>query len=240
MTPTHAPPAPPPAEADPGRGTAALLLLTGCLALAPLPVLGPAIGWPTSLGASAEAQLLGIARAPQAVAAGYGLYLLYSVLVLPALALAAHRLLGARAPGLVLLVTAFAALSTLARCIGILRWLTVMPELAQAHAGADAAQRQQLELVFNALQAYGGGVGELLGVSLFAGVALLLLVAGAAWRAVLPGWLSVLGALAVLAQLALMLPPLGLPLDPPVAAAVTSLSLWMWALAAWLFWRPRP
>jgi len=221
------------------RGIALLLFVTGCLSLSPIPILGPAIGWPGSLGAPAATQLVGIGQSPTAVTLGYSLYLLYSILVLPALALAAHGLLGARQRWLVMLVAAFAALSTLARCIGILRWLTVMPVLSQAHAVADPAQRERIELVFTALNAYGGGVGELLGVSLFGGLALLLLAVGAAACAALPRWLSGMGVLAGMANLALFLPPMGIPFAPPVAVAVSLSSLWMWSLAAWWFWRAR-
>jgi Domain of unknown function (DUF4386) len=203
--------------------------------LAPIPVLGPAIGWPGSLGLPAATQLVGIGQAPGAVAAGYGLYLLYSVLVLPALALAAHTLLGQRYRWLAVVVTAFAAISTLARCIGILRWLTVMPVLSQAHAVADAAGKERIELVFTALNAYGGGVGELLGVSLFAGMALLALTLGAAVRRSAPRWLTALGLAAVLVQLSTILPSVGIPLAAPVAMAVTLTTFWMWGLAAWLW-----
>ena len=168
------------------RITAVLLIVTGAMSLAPMPILGPAIGWPASLDDLPARQLGAIGQAPAAVAAGYSVYLLYSLLVLPAFALAAQRLLGGFSRSLVLLVVAFAALSTLARSVGILRWLTVMPELSRAHAVADAAGRERIELVFSALNRYGGGIGELLGVSLFAALAVLLLAAGAGWARATP------------------------------------------------------
>lgn len=214
--------------------TAALLVVTGCMALAPMPVLGPAIGWPGSLGQPAATQLAAIGQAPGAVAAGYGLYLAYSVLVLPAFGLAAHRLLGGFSRSLVMMIVALAALSALARSIGILRWLTVMPELSRAHGVADPQGRAHIELVFRALNSYGGGVGELLGVSLFAGLALLLLVLGAALARAVPRWLTALGGLASVALLGMMLPVVGVSVDVPIALAVTLLSLWMWALGGWM------
>ncbi len=94
----------------------------------------------------------------------------------------AARLRGGLASPLGLTVAAFATLSALARSIGILRWLTVMPVLAAAHAAADPAARGQIEFVFDALTTYGGGIGEVLGVSLFMALALGLLAIGALRR----------------------------------------------------------
>lgn len=216
------------------RITAVLLIVTGAMSLAPMPILGPAISWPASLADLPARQLAAIGQAPAAVAAGYGVYLLYSLLVLPAFALAAQRLLGGFSRSLVLLVVAFAALSTLARSVGILRWLTVMPELSRAHAAADAAGRERIELIFSALNRYGGGIGELLGVSLFAAVAVLLLAAGAGWARATPRWLTAWGLFAALALFAVFLPAIGVALDVPIALAVTALSTWMWALGAWM------
>jgi Domain of unknown function (DUF4386) len=227
------------APASSNTATAVVLIVTGCLSLAPFPLLGPSIGWPGSLDNPAADQLSAIGQAPQAVAVGYGVYLLYSLLFLPALGLAAHRLLDGFSRGLVALVVGFAALSALARCIGILRWLTVMPELSVAHAKASAAERADIERLFNALNSYGGGIGELLGVSVFAGSALLLLVAGAAVARSVPGWLTGLGALAAVALLGLFAPSVGLPLQLPIAVPVTLLSLWMWATGGWLLWAAR-
>lgn len=216
------------------RLTAFALIAAGLLSLAPFPILGPAIGWPGSLDAEPSLQLSNIARVPGAVQLGYGVYLLYSVLLLPVMALSANRLIGGHSRWLFAMVISLTALSVLARCIGILRWLTVMPELAASHSAADPAQRTDIELVFLAINSYGGGVGELLGVSLFMGLAVLLLVVGAWSVRALPGWLTGLGLLAASLLLGLMLPVIGVPVELPVAAAVTSLHVWMWVLAAWL------
>jgi hypothetical protein len=204
------------------------------MSLAPFPILGPAIGWPGSLDAPAATQLTAIGKSASAVATGYSVYLVYSMLFLPALAMAAHTLLRGSSRTLANVVIAFAALSVLARSIGILRWLTVMPELSRSHAAADASGKAGIEQVFDALNSYGGGIGELLGVSLFAAVALLLLAIGA-WRAKsVPHWLTALGLCAALSLLAMFLPTMGVAVDVPIAIAVTSLSVWMWALGGWL------
>lgn len=210
----------------PARALGVLFIAEALLSFAPLVVLGSAIGWPASLGRPAAEQLAAVAAAPDAVALGYMLYLLYSVLVAPLMIWLTARVFGGLASPLAAMVAAFAALSTLARAIGILRWLTVMPALASAHAAADAASRAQIELIFSALTAYGGGIGELLGVSLFMAMSLGLLCLGAWRRAALPAWLAGSG---LLSALLLAATPIGLP----VAAAVTGLTLWMAAAGVW-------
>lgn len=217
--------------------TGLVVFVTGLMSLAPFPILGPAIGWPASLDAPAVTQLTNIGQAPGAVAAGYSVYLAYSLMMLPALAMLARVLLGEFSRTLVQLVIAFAALSVLARSIGILRWLTVMPQLSKSHATADAAGKVEVEQIFLALNSYGGGIGELLGVSLFAAIAVSLLVLGA-WRArTVPPWLTGLGACAALSLFGLFLPAMGLAIDVPIALAVTALSAWMWVLGGWLVFK---
>ena len=225
------------ANRDWRAATGVVMIVTGLMSLAPFPILGPAIGWPGSLDAPAVAQLTNIGKAAGAVAAGYSVYLAYSLMMLPALAMAAHALIGGFSRTLMQLVIAFAALSVLARSIGILRWLTVMPELSKSHAAADAPGKAGIERIFLALNSYGGGIGELLGVSLFASVAVLLLVLGA-WRAkTVPVWMTVLGVFAALSLFGLFLPAMGLAVDVPIALAVTALSVWMWVLGGWLLFK---
>ena len=206
-----------------------LLIAEALLSFAPLAIMAPAIGWPASLGNPAAQQLQAIAAAPGAVTAGYGLYLLYSILVAPVMIGLAARLAGGLSSPLGATVAAFAALSALARSIGILRWLTVMPALAAAHGAADPASRAQIELVFNAVTQYGGGIGEVLGVSLFMAAALGTLCVGAWLRGGMPSWLAGLGLLSALLLAGLALPVFGGPKLVPVAAAVSLLSVWMLA-----------
>jgi hypothetical protein len=213
-----------------------LLIVEGLLALAPVAILGPAIGWPASLDKAAAEQLAAIAAAPAAVTTGYGVYLLYSILVAPVMIALAARLRGGLASPLGATVAAFAALSALARSIGILRWLTVMPGLATAHAAADPATRAQIELVFGALSTYGGGIGEVLGVSLFMALALGTLAVGALRLGGLPRWIAVSALVSALALAALALPVFGGPDPMPVALAVSLLSLWMIATGVRCAW----
>jgi len=102
-------------------------------------------------------------RAPRSDT-GLGLLLIADAL----LAFVPTRTFGGLSGSIAATVAAFGALSALARSIGILRWLTVMPTLATAHAGAgtDPVMRAQIEWLFKGLTEYGGGIGEVLGVSI--------------------------------------------------------------------------
>jgi Domain of unknown function (DUF4386) len=233
LSPSHAAPAIPASS----RGLGLLLIAEGLLAFAPIAVLGPAIGWPASLGRPAAEQLASIHAHADAVAWGYGLYLLYSVLVAPVMILLAARVFGGLQRPLGATVAAFAALSALARAIGILRWLTVMPALATAHAAADAGTRAQIELLFGAVTSWGGGIGELLGVGLFMALAVGTLCLGALRHGGMPRSLAALGLLSSALLAAVLLPALRVPLQVPMAAVVTLLTLWMLACGSWLLLR---
>ena len=128
------------------RAFAVLLITEALLSFAPVAILGAAIGWPASLDNPAAQQLAAIAAQPGAVAFGYGVYLLYSVLVAPVMIGLAARVFGGLGHPLAATVAAFGALSALARCIGILRWLTVMPLLATPLASALRASLLDLGL----------------------------------------------------------------------------------------------
>jgi Domain of unknown function (DUF4386) len=211
----------------------ALLILEAMLSFAPLIVLGSAIGWPASLAKPAAEQLAAIGAAPDAVALGYGVYLLYSVLIAPLMVGLAARNFGGLSSPLAATVAAFGMLSALARSIGILRWLTVMPLLASAHAAGDAATQTQVALVFDAMHAYGGGIGEILGVSLFMALAIGLMSVGGKIVGSTPTWLAILGLATAVALAALAAPSFGLPKFMPVAAAVSLLSVWMLVTGVW-------
>lgn len=221
-----------------GRALAVLLILDALLSFAPVAILGMAIGWPASLDQPAARQLAAIAAEPGAVALGYGLYLLYSMLVAPAMIGLAARVFGSLAQPLAATVAALGALSALARSIGILRWLTVMPVLATAHAGADPASRVQIEWLFTGFTEYGGGIGEVLGVSVFMAASVGTLAIGALWHGGMPRWLAGMGLMSAALLAGLALPVFHGPQWVPVAAAVSLLSAWMTAAGVWV-WRQR-
>ncbi len=215
-----------------------LLIVEAVLSLAPVIILGQAIGWPASLSKPAAQQLASIAAVPDAVALGYGLYLLYSVLIAPVMIGLAARAFGSLAHPVAAAVAAFATLSVLARTIGITRWLTVMPVLSLAHSAADAASQAQIEIVFRALNAYGGGIGEIIGVGLMMAIAMLTLSIGALRIGSMPKWLSLSGVLIAVLLALLVLPALRIAVTIPVAIPVTALTAWMLAAAVWCLRKP--
>ena len=219
------------------HGLGCLLIIDALLSFAPVAILGSAIGWPASLGKPAAEQMAAIHAAPGAVALGYGLYLLYSVLIAPVMIALAARSLGGLHKPWAATVAVFGALSALARAIGIMRWLTVMPTLAAAHAVASPETRTQLEQIFSAISAYGGGIGEVLGVSLFMALSLGGLCLGAARQGGMPRLLAVFCGVVALLLAALAMPAFGLVAVVPVALAASLLSAWMLALGVWHLWR---
>ena len=216
-----------------------LLIAAAVLSFLPIAILGPAIGWPASLRAPAAQQLAAIAAAPAAVALGYAVYLLCSVLILPVMTLLAWRCSGSLAKPMAVMVVAFAAMSALARSIGILRWLTAMPAMAQQHAAADPAGRQVLETIFTTITTYGGGIGELLGVSLFMALSLGLAMVAAWTGKTLPRWLAAFGMASALLLFALFLPTIGISIQVPIAVAATVLAVWMMVAGIVLFFKPK-
>lgn len=224
-------------EADRTRRTTAVLLtVEGLLIFVPLWVLGAAIGWPASLDDPAAIALPQLVEQESAVRFGYLAYLAYSVLFLPVAVWTTRVLTGGADNPLVRAAIGFAIASTLARCIGILRWLVAMPDLAQAYGSApDEATRQVLAVQYDTLNNFGGGIGEVLGVSLFAALWLLLTLVAAI--PAVPAWLRVsgLGAAALLAVPLLELA--GLDIGPLMTVDTTALQLWFLATAVALFRR---
>jgi hypothetical protein len=214
------------------RVTAALLAVEGLLAFVPLAVLGSAIGWPASLGDPAALALPRLLENEGAVRLGYLVYLAYSVLFLPVAIWTTRTLTRGDDGPLAHLAIGFAVASTLARCIGILRWLTAMPVLARTfEATPEGPSRDVLTAVYDVLNDFGGGIGELLGVSLFAvgWLVCTLVVARRAGGA--PGWLLAMGALTAVALALPLAGTAGLDLGPVVTVGVTLLQLWFLAAA---------
>jgi Domain of unknown function (DUF4386) len=149
----------------------------------------------------------------------------------------ANRVFGTVGDALSATVAAFAAMSALTRSIGILRWLTVMPMLAVLYANASVEKRNEIALVFNAMTSYGGGIGELLGVSLFMAIAIGTLAMGSIVRGGMPFWLSSLGVVSASLLAALLIPSFGGPDMVPIALAVSMESVWMLAAGIWCFYR---
>lgn len=63
-------------------------------------------------------------------------------------------------------------LAGFAKALGITRWLFLMPGLATAYTdpSASLATKNAIAIVYEAFNAYVGGLGELIGVGLFTGM----------------------------------------------------------------------
>lgn len=201
----------------------------------PLGVLGAAIGWPANLDLPASHNLPLMHDHAAQVTLGYNVYLLYSVLFFPAILLIA-RALSAKdeLPLLLKLSVGFALLSTLARCLGIVRWLTVMPVLAEQYQTGDDAIRSVISVVYTAFNAYSGGVGEILGVFLFA-AASVAFIAAALWKEkAVPSWISLMGWATSMGLFFLSMELFGLDLSVFIAPISILYMAWMVCLGVFL------
>jgi hypothetical protein len=219
-----------------GAGWAAVA--QGLLLFVPLVVLGAAVNWPAGLDDPASVALPRLADNEGAARFGYFAYLLYSVLFAVTITLFA-RLVELDLPtGLRRLVVGFAVASAIARCLGIVRWLAPMPELADAYATAgDDAQRYAIARLFDALNSYGGTIGEALGVGLFAAISIGLLSVGLLRSNAIPRWVAVWGVISAVALAAGAVELLGVDPGPLLTVTVTVVQFWFLASGAWLLAR---
>jgi hypothetical protein len=217
-----------------------VLLLQGFSIFAPMVVLGGAIQWPDSLDYPPARMLPLLREQLGAVRLGYGLYLGYSLLFLATGVLTVR--LAAR-PGplgvLGLIAIGAAAVSTLARSIGIIRWLTGSTALAEAYSapGLSPDARTAIEAMQAAINAWGGAIGEALGVAAFAAIwaisASLLILRDRQ----LPAWAGLTG---VVAGVIVALPGLELfGIAPPVSIVLSTsgIQFWFMALGLLFMWR---
>ena len=203
------------------------------LMFVPLFVLGAAIGWPASLDLPAAQILPLITQQQDTVRFGYVVYLFYSVIFFPTIATLGIAL-GENAT--TRLATQFALISSLARSIGILRWLTAMPALAGLAISGDP---QTTQMIYAAINGYGGGIGELLGVSLFGMIAIALISKRIFETDTLPKWLGVFGLIAAAALVLPWLEVFGVNLGPVISVSVAVVQLWFLAVGVTLMRRPQ-
>ncbi|WP_283137379.1 DUF4386 domain-containing protein [Rhizohabitans arisaemae] len=214
-----------------------LLAVEGLLIGVPLVVLGQAVNWPQGLGDPAGVTLPLVAENEGAVRVGYLAYLAYSLLFLPVIAalVTVCTTTGGRLSPIARVAVILAAVSALARAIGILRWLTAMPTLAAEWAEADPAMRQILAVQFQTLNDYGGGIGELLGVAAFGAAAVVCTTI--AIREFAPVWLTWLGVIAAAATTLPLAELAGVDAGALTSVGVTAVQLWFLAAAAFLIMR---
>lgn len=216
-----------------------LLIIEGLLILVPTIVLGLAINWPQILGEPASVVLPLINQNSTATFLGYFGYLIYSILFFPAIALVSMYVLKEEKITATLnLAIIFSALSTLARSIGIIRWLTIMPWLANMYQQSSASN-EVINIVYQAINQYGGSIGEDLGVSIFASLSVGLLSFYVIKHQVLPksiAWLGLISAFAIL------IPALGIfGIDVGIfnIISVSAIQLWFMVLGTYFFIKER-
>lgn len=198
-------------------------------------ILSSAINWPASLGDPAAIALPRLVENEPAVLTGYLSYLAAALLLVPATA-ALNGRLGLSGP-LAGLNLSLATLAALAKTVGISRWLFVMPDLAHAYSQPDA-DTGGIDLLFSAINAYAGGIGEVIGVGLVSGL-WSLAIASALWRlgGVLP---TALAAFLGLTGLGLFLTiPAGFGMELGPVLTLTNIA-WQFALFAIGLWALTP
>ena len=214
-------------------------ILQGLLIFIPTFVLGAAINWPDSLDDPASVALPRLLENEGAVRSGYFAYLVYSILFVVSIALLSELVFGKNAGILMRIVIALAIASALARSIGIIRWLVPMYDLADLWNGATTEeQRYTISTTFDALNSYGGTIGEILGVSIFAALAILLLSIGNLRQKTLPNWFSVFGLISAVGLLWTSTEILGVnPGDSAIFLGTTIVQLWFLFIGLWLIIR---
>ena len=209
--------------------TGALLIASAVLSIGGYLVLGTQFGWPAVLDEPGTSALDAFVASQAWVRFGFYLFLLSSLVLIPA-AVGLHDLLGRRSPTSVS-VAVFGVLGAFAQMLGWVRWPLAVPGLADAWTdpAATATQREATAATYDVLNGYAGGaLGEHLGWLLqgiwAVGVAALLLRSGRT-----PRWFATLG-LALAGAWAVAV---------PTGTAVGLETLEFWGLnvyTAWYLW----
>ena len=225
------------AQADPmaiRRQAAIFLIIEVLLIFVPLIVLGVAINWPASLDEPAGVNLPLILEQYTAMMTGYAIYLVYSLLFWPMAYLTGRAIvLNDTTNPLFRVAGGFAVLSVLARALGIVRWLFAMPVLARLYISPTASDnfKDSISMVYEMLNAYAGGIGEILGVSLFASIWLvlisILLIRSYQW----PNWLGYFGLVVAASLLLNLLEVVGIDMGAMISVSETLQHFWMLAMA---------
>ena len=226
-----------PSQSDPiaiRRQAAIFLIIEFLLIFVPLIILGAAINWPASLDEPASVNLPLILEQYMAMMTGYSIYLVYSLLFWPMAYLTGRAIvIGDTENTLFRVASGFAALSALARALGIVRWLFAMPVLARMYTNPAVSEnsKESISMVYEMLNAYAGGIGELLGVGLFTSIWLvlisILIIRSSQW----PGWLGYFGFVVAISLLLNLLEVVGIDMGAMITVAETLQHFWMLAAA---------
>ena len=219
------------------RITGILLLVEAFLIFVPLISLGAAINWPANLSEPASVNLPLVLSQAVAVKTGYFVYLIYSVLFWPVAYMTARIVAGKdELPPMLKIAAGFGVASSVARTLGIVRWLSVMPVLAKLYENGTTEAQATISIVFDAFNSYGGTIGEALGVGLFAGLWLVLVSIAMLRSAEFPKWLGIFGLVAAFAVTLQSLELFGIDLGALISVLVTVLHLWLMAAGGYLIY----
>lgn len=221
--------------ASSARRTVSLLLIGQFAAMwGAFFILAPAINWPASLDLPPAEILPLIREQSSAVFLGYLSYLVHALLLIPIAALMPQALGLADGAGRTsMLLGGFAGL---AKALGITRWIFLMPGLAAAYSapGVDSATQAAIGIVYQAFNAYAGGVGEILGVGLFAGLWTLILSSALITSGSrILGWAGIFSALMLFSTL-----PSVIGIENPILLTLSGIIWQFWTLGfAIQLWR---
>jgi hypothetical protein len=231
------------------KWTIGLMITFFLLIFVPLAVLGSALDWPNNLAEDAAYNLPLLIEEKNAAFWGYFIYLLYSMLFFPMGHMMGKCLAldSSTAPSMpyaqpdspfLSIGSGFAALSTVARCIGLSRWLFAMPILAEIYVDPSTTNttKEAVSVSYEVLNGWGGGIGEILGVSMFAALWVCCMSVLYLQSHKYPSWMGWVG-FVVAADLAvnlLEMAILGIDMGINLTISVVLLHLWI-LMAALLF-----
>lgn len=212
---------------------AVLLVLEIVFFMTAFVVLGQAIDWPASLDEPASVVLPRLVAHQGSVVFGYYSYLLSAILLVP-LAIVLHCYFGLKQNPLLLSATAFGIISGAMKSLGIIRWLFLMPYLANRYVVSDnsPALQETISLLYDTFNLYAGKVGEYIGVQMFTALWVGLLSLAVLRSRQLPIWLSGFGIVVAIAWLLSLLGDSGISLfESAVFISTTLLNFWYLTLA---------
>jgi hypothetical protein len=173
-----------------------------------------------------------------AVSGGYFVYLVYSILFFPMAYLMIAYFEGGRVRSHSGWIgVGFAAISTLARTIGIVRWLTAMPILARLWAVSPG---RDIEIAYDTLNALAGGLGEVVGVGIFAGIWVFAVSRSILKYRALPTWTAWLGVAAGASVMAPVVELFGVDIGGLITITTSLIHIWWLVLGAVLLMTGAP
>lgn len=217
--------------------TAVVLFIFVCLIFIPLGVLGAAIDWPNNLSEDAVHNLPLLLEQQTSAFWGYFIYLIYSILFFPMAFMMGSVLANGNSDSLLWQIgNGFAALSAVTRSIGLSRWLFAMPTLARIYVDPNTSEtsKEAIAISYEMLNGYGGGIGEVLGVSIFASLwvtcASIMFLKSTVW----PSWMGWVGFLVAIDLAINLLEMSILNLDVGINLTISVVVLHLWLLLAGL------